>query len=99
MEGNFSNKLTDAQYERLVILAEECNEVIQIIGKILGHGYESYHPSADRSSNNRVLLQKEIGDFQCILQMMINANDVNEYAINIHKKSKSDKIKQDLHHQ
>lgn len=38
------NKLTPAQAERLAILAEECSEVIQIIGKILRHGLYSAHP-------------------------------------------------------
>jgi hypothetical protein len=36
------NQLTDAEAERLALLAEECGEVVQVIGKILRHGYESY---------------------------------------------------------
>lgn len=42
-EAHF-NQLTPAQAERLAILAEECSEVIQIIGKILRHGLYSAHP-------------------------------------------------------
>lgn len=38
------NGLTPAEAERLAMLSEECGEVIQIIGKILRHGYDSYHP-------------------------------------------------------
>lgn len=38
------NQLTPAQAERLAILAEECGEVVQIIGKILRHGLYSHHP-------------------------------------------------------
>lgn len=38
------NQLTPAQAERLAILAEECAEVVQIIGKILRHGLYSAHP-------------------------------------------------------
>jgi hypothetical protein len=38
------NGLTPAEAERLALLAEECGEVIQAIGKVLRHGYESRHP-------------------------------------------------------
>ena len=37
MDDHFNN-LTPGEAERLAILAEECGEVIQIIGKILRHG-------------------------------------------------------------
>ena len=55
------NGLTPAQAERLAMLAEECGEVIQIIGKILRHGYESYHPN-NPSVTNRTLLGRELTD-------------------------------------
>ena len=35
------NKLTEAEQERLVILAEECAEVIQVVAKIQRHGFNS----------------------------------------------------------
>lgn len=58
------NNLTGAQIERLGILSEECGEVIQVIGKILRHGYDSSspnrHPLGDAS--NRLLLANEITD-------------------------------------
>ena len=53
------NQLTPAQAERLAMLAEECAEVIQVVGKILRHGYDSHHPS-DPSTTNRQLLEREI---------------------------------------
>ncbi len=43
MQDHF-NRLTPAEAERLAMLAEEAAEVIQIVGKILRHGYASYHP-------------------------------------------------------
>lgn len=33
------NGLSPAEVERLALLAEECGEVIQTVGKILRHGY------------------------------------------------------------
>ena len=61
------NCLTPAQAERLAMLAEECGEVIQIIGKILRHGYESYHPDQQSTPpafryTNRKALGDELTD-------------------------------------
>lgn len=43
--SDFTNNLTAAEQERLAILAEEMGEALQIIGKIIRHGYESYNPT------------------------------------------------------
>ena len=61
------NKLTPAEAERLAILAEECGEVIQVIGKILRHGYDSYHPDQQGTKpelrfTNRKALGAELCD-------------------------------------
>ena len=72
------NGLTPAQAERLGMLVEECGEVIQIAGKILRHGYDSYHPN-DPTTTNRHLLVLELRDVNAVLKAMardelINAN-------------------------
>ena len=59
------NRLTPAQAERLAMLAEECGEVIQMIGKILRHGYDSYHPD-NPSALNRSLLGRELTDLYAV---------------------------------
>jgi len=59
------NRLTEAQAERLAMLAEECGEVIQVVGKILRHGYDSYHPN-DPSTTNRDLLGYELTDLLAV---------------------------------
>lgn len=59
------NKLTPAQAERLAMLAEECGEVIQIVGKILRHGYDSCHPKNPKVTN-RELLGRELLDLQTV---------------------------------
>lgn len=69
----FSNGLSPAQAERLAMLAEECGEVIQIIGKILRHGYASYHPDR-RHTSNRELLAYELADVFAVANM-IHARD------------------------
>jgi len=60
-EAHF-NELSPGQAERLAILLEECGEVVQICGKILRHGYESYHPKDYFETSNRELLRDEICD-------------------------------------
>ena len=59
------NGLTPAQAERLAMLAEECGEVIQIVGKILRHGYANYHPDKPHVSN-RELLGRELTDLLAV---------------------------------
>lgn len=72
--GNQPN-LTPAELERLALLAEECGEVIQVIGKIQRHGYESSHSDYDNISN-RLLLQKELGHVKAVEEMMLWTGDI-----------------------
>lgn len=66
-EASF-NQLTPAQTERLAILAEECAEVIQVIGKILRHGLDSFHPKTRVA--NRTALMHEITDVKAAMVMI-----------------------------
>lgn len=71
--SEFTTGLSDAERERLALLSEECAEVIQVIGKIFRHGFESTHPNG--GPNNRQLLAHEIGDMQLATQLCIDAKD------------------------
>lgn len=78
MDGNQERSvrtLSEAEAERLAMLAEECAEVIQIVGKILRHGYESFHPN-NPSVTNRELLDDELGDVRAIAKRMIAEGDI-----------------------
>ena len=68
------NKLTPAQAERLAMLAEECAEVILIIGKILRHGYDSHHPETP-TITNRDILHEELLDVTAVASAMGMAGD------------------------
>lgn len=90
--GHF-NELTPAEAERLAYLAEECGEAIQIIGKILRHGYESRDPTKavptfddnrggqtgfrNTSPTNRNLLTAELGDVLRAARMLVDAGDLD----------------------
>lgn len=97
MIENF-NQLTPAETERLAILAEECSEVIQVIGKILRHGYESYHPRDEEKTTNRSLLESEIGHIMAILSKMVT-RDIDVKKLQASSNVKLEKGKIYLHHQ
>lgn len=91
------NRLSPPEAERLALLAEECGEVIQVIGKILRHGYESRHPNG--GPTNRELLEKELGDVDAAIRMMFDADDIIPDHVDFWNHKKQAKVKQYLHHQ
>jgi hypothetical protein len=79
------NKLTPAETERLAMLAEEAAEIIQIVGKILRHGYDSYNPNNEKITN-RDLLNQEIVDLMAVSEAMVNNNDIlDQYSNDIYR--------------
>lgn len=86
------NRLTPAEHERLAYLMEECGEVIQAIGKIMRHGWESRDPTKatptfddnrggqtgwrNTSPTNREALARELGDVRRAIDMLTYVNDV-----------------------
>src|SRR5208282_6063713 len=92
------NKLTPAEAERLAILAEECGEVIQAVGKILRHGYESKHPADPNAPNNRGSLERELGDVKAIVKMMTDFGDVSLVEISVAESLKKIKVTRYMHH-
>jgi NTP pyrophosphatase (non-canonical NTP hydrolase) len=81
MEGGMSNGLSKAETERLALLAEECGEVSQAVGKIFRHGYESTHPRGRCGPTNRETLGRELGDLRSIVELMTRQHDVAESAL------------------
>lgn len=98
MNNNF-NELTNAETERLALLAEEMGEVIQVIGKILRHGYESSNPLDENSLINRRYLEKEIGDVELAIFLLAEAHDINRNDVDRSRIEKGNKIGRWLHHQ
>lgn len=90
------NKLSPSEAERLTLVAEECAEVIQAITKIQRHGYESHHP--DGGPTNRQDLEKELGQLQLAIGVMLKAEDISEISINDACDRKAAEINRWLHH-
>ncbi len=92
------NKLDPAEHERLSLLLEEMGEAQQIIGKILRHGYDSFHPDCPQITN-RGLLAKELGHVWLAVHLMDDNNDVSLHSIKDQMKLKNLQVGQWLHHQ
>jgi hypothetical protein len=93
------NELTEAEAERLALLAEEAGEVVQVIGKILRHGYESTNPDGDPEETNRMMLAKECGDFFAAVRLATEAQDFDDEDVCSYMATKLRKIWRYLHHQ
>ncbi len=93
------NELTNEEAERLALLLEECGEVIQICGKILRHGYESFNPFDESRTTNRALLEKELGDVRAAIDIMVGSCDLSHENIEEGCRRKLIAVKKYLHHQ
>lgn len=71
------NGLSEEEIEQLAILSEECGEVIQAVGKILRHGFDSHDPLDPDKVTNRDKLETELGDIDCVLTVMGESGSVN----------------------
>ena len=91
------NNLTPEEDERLSLLLEEMGEVIQIIGKITRHGYESRHPNG--GPTNRELLETELGHVKFAMGLMYGNNDFSDENVIRSAKEKSRSVIPYLHHQ
>lgn len=97
MKSDHFNGLTPAQAERLALLLEEMGEAQQIIGKILRHGIDSYHP--DTGAVNRSLLEKEVGDVLAAVDLLVTEKDLDAGQVDGHRQAKHLKVRRYLHHQ
>ena len=72
--------------ECLVILAEECGEVIQAVSKTMRF------PEDD--IKNRARLEKELGDLQCMIDLTCKHLDIDQESVVLWSNIKAEKLKQ-----
>jgi hypothetical protein len=89
--------LTPAEIERLAMLMEECGEVVQAAGKVLRHGYLSVSPFG--GPNNRVTLERELGDLTAAMDLLKGAGDVRPGDVRDYRKRKRAGLQKWTHHQ
>jgi NTP pyrophosphatase (non-canonical NTP hydrolase) len=88
------SNLTLSQIERLALLAEECGEVVQVVGKIMRFGFDGTH----NQHSNRERLEVELGDLQVAIDMLAQANDIDLTNVQDHAVAKFSRIGQHLLH-
>ena len=74
-------KQLDARQQLMVILMEECGEVIQEASKIMRFG------------NDASKLTKELGDLQFMINLTANHLGIDSVSIGVHANEKRDKLK------
>jgi NTP pyrophosphatase (non-canonical NTP hydrolase) len=89
--------LSAAEIERLAILAEECGEVVQAVGKVLRHGWDSQSPYGGKP--NRVALEREIGNVRAVVNLMLDAGDVRLRDVQSWQRCKRLALPRWTHHQ
>ena len=96
-KATFSVGLSPAEYERLALLSEELGEAIQIVGKILRHGYESTNPVKGDGVRNRELLEDELGDVRFATMLLCESGDLDLAQIHEAAERKRKNVKKWLH--
>lgn len=91
------NQLTPAQAERLALLLEEVGEAIQVVGKVLRHGYQSTHPND--IIINRSLLECKLGDVRAAMILLCDSGDLDKATIHAAADDKLKRVKKWMHHQ
>lgn len=93
------NSLTPAQAELLACLAEECGEIVQIVGKILRHGYDDWSPLDGTKTRNRQNLERELGDLNAVCDRIRANGDIKAKHIVDASDAKHIKLAKWTHHQ
>lgn len=85
--------MNDDLREVLIILQEECGEVVQEICKIMRFGPDQCKPNSDET--NIQYLQKELGDLTAMIELLVDLNvGVTNEGMNEAKMKKFQKLKQ-----
>jgi NTP pyrophosphatase (non-canonical NTP hydrolase) len=72
----------------LLITQEECAEVTQAISKVFRFGFLSQH----NGKSNRQHLAEELGDLQCMIDLLIGTGMVTQEELDTAKEAKRKKL-------
>ena len=80
--------------EILIILQEECAEVIQDVAKCFRFGPDQVHLNSKDGRTQIQNLEKELGDVMAMIELLQDENiGVTKYGIDLAKKAKFEKLK------
>lgn len=81
------------EIEKLILLQEECSELIQSCSKILRFGKDAFNPEDDIQEDNLTKLTKEIADVQVLIKLIINGFKLDTELLDDCRHSKIRKLK------
>ena len=81
-------ELTEQQKEVLLILSEECSEVIQVVSKTFRFGIDTDY----NNTTNRDHLHEELGDLLCMISLCISTGLVLEQDVAFASNKKFEKL-------
>ena len=81
--------ITDLDREIMLITQEECAEVTQAISKVFRFGFLSQH----NGKSNRQHLAEELGDLQCMIDLLVGTGMVTQEELNLAKSAKREKLR------
>lgn len=84
--------MKDKTTEVMLILQEECAEVIQAISKCLRFGIDNYKPGKPKT--NREHLEEELGDLLAMIDILLESGEINDVALETATTNKIEKLKQ-----
>lgn len=82
--------IADKTQEALVILQEECAEVIQAVSKCYRFGLDNAHKSG---ATQRANLEMEVGDMLALVDILVEQGVVDLNNLNAAKANKIEKLK------
>jgi NTP pyrophosphatase (non-canonical NTP hydrolase) len=82
--------ITNKTQEALIILQEECAEVIQAASKIYRFGIDNEHKSGNTQRAN---LEMEIGDVMALIDILVEQGVVDLNNIKVANANKKEKLK------
>lgn len=95
-----TSAVTPSELELLVLLIEECGEVIQAASKVLRHGWQSRNPTGGvQAVTNEEDLQTEVGQLQAVIDLLTDSGDLPARALAAARARKHASVVYYLHHQ
>jgi NTP pyrophosphatase (non-canonical NTP hydrolase) len=80
--------IEDSKIEALIIMQEECGEVVQSIAKIFRFGMNDVY----QEISNKERLEKEVGDLLCMVDILIERGVISDSVVNEARHSKREKL-------
>ena len=85
------NQINDNTKESLIILQEECAEVVQEVSKCFRFGLDSKHYKTGMS--HTTMLENEIGDVLALVDILVDQGVINLNNLELAKTAKKEKLK------